>query len=174
MGAEPVVELLAGELAHQHHGVSNRPIGAVRVGHAVQGNGNLVQVLLPVNAGGIHKLLVLGHALRRLQVLVHEGADGPDVDVQDTVGLGKQACGLGRSLGAQEDSAREQQDDSGDNEQRSSGASGHLILTVGLNGRQDYGITPGVLRCGTVWRRCVSTASRAPAPDLRRDGPRRR
>ncbi len=75
MGFEPVVEALAGELADQHHGISDRPVGSVGVGHAVQSDGDLVEVALPVNAGGVDKLLVFGRALRRLQVLVQEGAN---------------------------------------------------------------------------------------------------
>ena len=38
-----------------------------------------------------------------LSVLGNEGADGLEIDVDDAVGLGQQARGLGRGLGAQKD-----------------------------------------------------------------------
>ena len=69
----------------------------------MQGDGRLVQIPLPVDAGRIDELLVLGDALGRLQILVQEVAEGLEVDVDDAVGLGKQPRGLGRGLGAQED-----------------------------------------------------------------------
>ena len=103
MGLEPGVEALAGEVADQDHGVGDRTVGAVGVGHAMEGDGHLVQVALPVDARGVNELLVLGDAAGGLDVLVEEGADGLEIDVKDAVGLRQQARGLGRGLGAQED-----------------------------------------------------------------------
>ena len=67
----------------------------------MQGDGDLVEIALPIDAGGVDELLVLGHALGRLELFVEEGAEGGEIDVEDAVGFGKQARGLGRRLGAQ-------------------------------------------------------------------------
>ena len=125
VGVEPCVEPLAGNLAHQHHGVGHRPIGAVGVCHAVQGDGRLVQVALRVDADGVNELLVLRHALGRLQVLVQEGAHRPEVDVNNAVGLGQQARSLRRGLGAQEDGHGQKKQDRGHYPKRSARASVH-------------------------------------------------
>ncbi len=93
----------------------------------MQGDGHLIQVALPVDAGGVDELLVLGHALGRLQVLVEEGADGLEIDVDDAVGLGQQARGLGRRLGAQKDGHGQQNQDRGHDQQRSARASVHAF-----------------------------------------------
>jgi len=59
---------------------------------------HLVEVALPVNAGCVDELLVFGDTLGRLQILVKEGAEGAEVDVDDAVGLGQQACASGGAL----------------------------------------------------------------------------
>src|SRR5208337_2177504 len=92
---------------------------------AMQGDGDLVQVALPVDAGGVDELLVLGDALGRLELLVEEDAERLEVDVDDAVGFRQQAGGLGRSLGAQEDGDGQKGRDSGHYEERSAGASVH-------------------------------------------------
>ena len=125
VGVEPGVEPLAGNLAHQHHRVGHRPVGAVGVAHAVQRDGRLVQVALPVDAGGVDELLVLGLMLGRLHVLVEEDAEGLEVDVDNAVGLGQEARGLGRGLGAQEDGHGQQNQDRGHYPERSARASVH-------------------------------------------------
>ncbi len=125
VGLEPGVEPLACELADEDQGIGDRAIGSVGIGHAMQGDGHLVEVALPVDAGGVDELLILGHALGRLQVLVEEGAEGAEVDVNDAVGLGQQARGFGGSLGAQKDGDGQQDHDPGDDEERSTRASMH-------------------------------------------------
>ena len=122
---EPVVESLAGEFADQNHGVGDRAVGAVGVGHAVQGNGGLIQIALPVNAGGVDKLLIFRDPLRGLHILVQEDADGLEVDEEDAVGFGKKTGGFRRGLGAQKDSQGQQQQDCGYDPERSAGASMH-------------------------------------------------
>ena len=59
-----------------------------------------------------------------------------EVGAGNTLGLGKQAGGLGRGLGAQEDGHGQKNHDRGQNPERSAGASVHW-------GRQAYRITPG-------------------------------
>ncbi len=108
MGIEPGVEALAGDFANEHHGVGDGAVGAVGVGHAVQRDGYLVDIAFPVDSGGVDELLVFGHAVGRLQVLVKKGADGLEVDVDNTVGFGQKACGLGRRFGAQKDGHAQQ------------------------------------------------------------------
>ena len=134
---KPGVEPLAGELAHQHHGVGDQAVGAVGVGHAVQRDGRLVQVALPVDAGGVDELLVIGDALGRLQILVEEGADGPEVDVNDAVGLGQQPRGFRRGFGAQEDGHGQKKQDRGHNEERSARASVHGAVRNTLTPREE-------------------------------------
>ncbi len=126
MGVEPVVEPLAGKLAHQDHGISNWPVGAVGVRHSVQGDGDLVEVALPVDAGGVDELLVFGDAAGRLEVFVQEGANGLEVDIENAVGFREQAGSLRRGLGAQEDGEGQQEQDRDQYPERSSGASVHL------------------------------------------------
>ena len=126
MGVEPGVEALAGDLAHEHHRICDGAVGAIGVRHAVQGDGHLIQVALPVDSGGVDELLVLGHALGRLQVLMKEGADGLEIDVDDAVGLGQQARGLGRRFGAQKDGQGQQKQDRGHDKERIARASLHL------------------------------------------------
>ena len=125
MRVEPVVQLLARQLAHQHHRVSHRPVRSVRVRHPVQGNRYFIQVLLPVNPGCVHEILVLGHPLRRLQVLAKKGMNGLEIDVENPIGLRQQPCCLRRSLRAQEHRNRQQQHYSRNNKKRSSSPSGH-------------------------------------------------
>jgi hypothetical protein len=70
----------------------------------VESDGHLVKIALPVDAGGIDELLVVGGAIGCLQVLeVGEGSDGFEIEVDDAVGLREEAGGLRRGLGAQED-----------------------------------------------------------------------
>ena len=122
---QPAIQLDAGELADQHHGVGDGAIGAVGVLHAVEGDGGLVEVALPVDAGGLDELRVFGHALGRLQVGLEEGAHRAEVDVDDAVGLGQQARGLGRGLGAEKNGQRQQDYDGCDDKKRSAGAPVH-------------------------------------------------
>jgi hypothetical protein len=68
---------------------------------------------------------------------VQEGANGLEVDVDDAVGFGQQACGFRRGLGAQEDSHGQQEQDRGHYPERSAGASVHCGAvrdTVSLGG----------------------------------------
>jgi hypothetical protein len=58
---------------------------------------------------------------------VKEGAEGAEVDVDDAVGLGQQACGFGRSLGTQEHGDGQQEHNPGHNQQRSTRASMHTL-----------------------------------------------
>ncbi len=60
-----------------------------------------------------------------LNLVAGEGADGLEVEVDDAVGLGEQARGLGRGLGAQEDGQSQQDEDCGDDKKRFAGASAH-------------------------------------------------
>ena len=48
-----------------------------------------------------------------------------EVEVDDAVGLGEQARGFGRGLGAQENGQGQQKQDCGDDEERFAGASAH-------------------------------------------------
>ncbi len=116
MRVEPRVQALAGDFADEDHGIGNLPIWPAGVGHAVQGDGHLVEVALGVDADGVNEFLVLGGVLGRLQLFVEEGADGPEIDVDDAVGFGQQARGLGRSFGAQEDCEGHQNQEGGDNQ----------------------------------------------------------
>ena len=100
---KPIVKAPAGDPADQDHGVGDGAVGAVGVGHAMDGDGDLVDVAFPVDAGGVNELLVIGGAIERLEVVVEDGVDGAQIDVNDAVGLGQKASGLGRGLGAQED-----------------------------------------------------------------------
>ena len=67
---------LPGDLADEDHGVGDGAVGAVGVGHAMQGDGHLVDIALGVDADGVNELLVLRNAVGRPEVLVGEGADG--------------------------------------------------------------------------------------------------
>ena len=58
----------------------------------------LVKIPLPVNARRVDELLVLGHMLRRLQLLMEESSHWPQIDVDDAVRLGKQPRRLGKDL----------------------------------------------------------------------------
>jgi hypothetical protein len=58
-------------------------------------------------------------------VEVSESADGAEVDVDDAVRLGQQPRGLGRRLGAEKDSQGQKDQDGGDDEECSAGASTH-------------------------------------------------
>jgi hypothetical protein len=89
VGVEPGVELLAGDLPHQHHRIRHRPVRPAWVCHAVQRDGRLVHVALRVDSNRVNELLVLRHALRRLQVFVKKGPYRIEVDVENAVGLGQ-------------------------------------------------------------------------------------
>ena len=125
VGVEPRVEARAGDSADEDHGVGDRAVGPVGIGHAVQSDGYLVEVALGVDADVVNELLVFRDAVGRLEVIVSEGADGLEVDVNDAVRLGKQARGLGRGLGAQENGEGQQKQDCGDDKKRFTGASRH-------------------------------------------------
>ena len=127
MRIEPGVEALAGDFALEHHRVGDGAVGAVGIGHAVQRDGHLVEVALGIDADGFNELLVLRHTLGRLQVPMEKGADGLKVDVEDAVGLGQQARGLGRRFGAQKNGHGQQNQDCGDDEKRSARASVHAF-----------------------------------------------
>src|SRR6201996_8608087 len=90
ISVQPGVQPLPGQLAGKHHGVSDWAVRAVRIRHAVKGNGCGVKVALPVNAGGIDKLLVLGDALGGLQILAEKCTDRLEIEVDNAVGLGQQ------------------------------------------------------------------------------------
>jgi len=113
MGVKPIVEAGAGDLADQDHGVGDGAVGTVGVRHAVQGDGDLVEVALPIDAGGVDELLVIGDAARGLEVFVEEDADGLEVDEEDAVGLGEETGGFRRSFGAEEDGRGQQQENCG-------------------------------------------------------------
>jgi hypothetical protein len=114
VGVEPGAKALALHFANQHHGVRHRAIGAVGIVHAVHCDGRLLQVALPVDAGGIDERLVVGIVVRRRQVLAKEGADRPEIDVDDAVGLRQQPCGFRGSLGAKKDGHGQEHQDRGD------------------------------------------------------------
>ena len=63
VGVKPGFQALAGQLAGEHHGIGDRTVGTVRIGHAMQGNGDRVEIAFPVDAGRVDKLLVFGDAL---------------------------------------------------------------------------------------------------------------
>ena len=70
-----------------------------------------------------------------------------EVEIDDAVGLGEQARGLRRGLGAQKDGQGQQKQDRGNDEERSSGASAHAameeepsgmsVTLAGCAGRED-------------------------------------
>ena len=65
------------------------------------------------------------NALGRLQALMKKGADGLEIDVDNAVGLGRQARGLGRRFGARKDGHGQQNQDRGHDEERAARASLH-------------------------------------------------
>lgn len=103
MGFKPGVEALAGELADENEGIGDGAVGAVGAGHAMQGYGDLIEIALPIDACGVDELLVLGNARGGLDLLVKEDAERREIEVEDAVGLGQQASGFRRGLGAEED-----------------------------------------------------------------------
>ena len=125
VGVEPRVEALASELAHQDQRIGDGAIWAFRVVYAMDSDGGLVEIAFPVDARSVDKLLVFGHALGRLQVLVKEGANRLEIDVEDAFGLGEQAGGFRRSLGAEEDGHGQSEQDRGHYPKRSAGSSVH-------------------------------------------------
>ena len=69
-------EARAIEAALEHLGVANGAVGAVGVVHAVQREGNGVEVALRIDAGGIDELLVVGatvHGVRSKWVAARSG-----------------------------------------------------------------------------------------------------
>ena len=125
MGLKPGIEPLAGKIAYQHHGIADRAVGAVGVLHAMQGDGNLVQVAFPINPGGVDKLLIFRHALRRLHVFVQKGSHRLEVDVENAVRLRQQPRRLWRSLGAEINGRGQKKQDRGQYPERSARASVH-------------------------------------------------
>jgi hypothetical protein len=93
----------------------------------MEGDGDLIDVALGVDADVVNELLVLGDAVRRRELLVRESADGLEIELDHPIGFREQASGLRRGLGAQEDGEGQQNQDCGDDEERSSGASGHSV-----------------------------------------------
>ena len=65
--------------------------------------GGGVEVAFGHDAGGIDEVLVVRAAGDLGAVEVGDGAEGPEVGVDDGVGFGEQARGLGRSGFAQDD-----------------------------------------------------------------------
>lgn len=100
-GVEVLGEADAVEAADEDLGVGDRAVGTVGIGHAVEGEGDGVQVALGDDAGGVDELLEVRAALDRGLVEVGDGADGLEIDVDDGVGFGQQASCFGRSLGAE-------------------------------------------------------------------------
>ncbi len=98
---EVLGEAHAVEAADEDLGVGDGAVGAVGVGHAVEGEGDGVEVALGDDAGGVDEVLEVGAALDGGLVEVGDGADGLEVDVDDGVGLGEQARGFRRSVGAE-------------------------------------------------------------------------
>ena len=66
---KPSVEARAGDSADQDHGVGDGAVGAVGIGHAMDGDGHLVEVALGVDADGVNKLLISGTRSGGLKLL---------------------------------------------------------------------------------------------------------
>ena len=98
---EVLGEAHAVEAADEDLRVGDGAVGAVGVGHAMEGEGNGVEVTLGDDAGGVDEVLEVGAALDGGLVEVGEGADGLDVDEDDGVGLGEEPRGFRGSVGAE-------------------------------------------------------------------------
>jgi hypothetical protein len=116
--AEVVGEAGAVEAALEDLGVGDGAVGAVGIVHAVQGEGCGVEVALGDDAGGVDEVLVVGAAGDGCAVEVGGEAHGPEVGVDDGVGLGQEAGDLGRGVLAQPDSNDEAGDQRQHQEQR--------------------------------------------------------
>src|SRR5580658_132237 len=91
----------------------------------MQSDGHLVEVSLPINAGGVNELLVLGDSARRFEFLVQEGSNGFEVEIENAVGFGKQASSLWRRFRAEKHSHGQKNQDRGEYPERSAGTSVH-------------------------------------------------
>ncbi len=87
-GGEVLGEANAVEAADEDFGKGDGAVGAVGVGHAVEGEGDGVEVALGDDAGDVDEVLEVGAALEGSFVEVGGGADGLEVEEDDGVGLG--------------------------------------------------------------------------------------
>ena len=102
-GGEVTGEALAVEAAFEDLGVADGTVGAVGIVHAMEREGGVVEVALGHNAGGIDEALVVRAARDLGAVEMSDGAQRPEVGVDDGVGFREQARGLRRCGFAQED-----------------------------------------------------------------------
>ncbi len=122
---EPGGDASSVEPADEDHGVGDGAVGSVGVGHAMESDGGLVEVALPIKAGRVEELLVFGRAEDGLEPGAKDGAERLEVDVEDAVGLREQAGRLGRSLEAQKDGESNEREDGDDDPEHSASATEH-------------------------------------------------
>ncbi len=143
-GVEILREADAVEAADEDFGVGDRAIGAVGVGHAVEGEGDGVEVALGDDAGGVDEVLEVGAALDGGLVEVGDGTDGLEIEEDDGVGFGEKARGFRGSVGAEiERHCKDAEKEDGD-EQRDQRAFAHVPLW-GEGGRPREGVPVGCM-----------------------------
>jgi hypothetical protein len=124
-GGEVGGEADAVKAAGEDFGVGDGAVGAMGVCHAVQGEGDGVEVALGDDAGGVDEVLEVRCAGNGGLVEVGGGADGFQVEEDDGVGLGEQAGGLRRCLGAKVEHETEGGEDGEGDEERDGCAFAH-------------------------------------------------
>ena len=119
------------EVPDEDFGEGDGAVGAGGVGHLVEAEGDGVEVALEEDAGGVDELLVLGGVGDGFGVEVGGESDGPDVGVDDAVGLGEEAGGAGGGeVSGVEGQAREDEEEEG-GEEEGAGAGSDLVLLGG-------------------------------------------
>ncbi|ACO33332.1 hypothetical protein ACP_2911 [Acidobacterium capsulatum ATCC 51196] len=161
-------ELAAVEVTFKDLGVGDRPIGSVGRGHALEGEGHLIEIALEDDAGGLDEFLVLRAGRDRIAVKVRGGAQGREVDVDDAVGFRQQPRDLWRGFGSKVNRSGEQEQNGGHNGNGDPGApsshGNHHLIQSGPRERQKHGrrASQQVRREGRVAccdsRACVCTA----------------
>ena len=115
--------------------VGHRAVGACGVVHAVQGKGGGVQVALRVDSGGVDELLKLRAARDGRALQVGGGAQRPQVEIDDGVGLRQQPRDLRRSMFAQPHGGNQRQDQHQHQKQRVQRPFPHHALFLYANRR---------------------------------------
>ena len=123
--SEIAVETLAVDMADENFREGQRSVGAQGVGHAMDGEGRLVQVALELKTGGVDESLIRGIVRDGVLIEMRMRAQRPQIEIDDAIGLGKQAGRFGRSLFSQKRREREQQNDDYNGEDGRLGAPSH-------------------------------------------------
>ena len=125
-GGEVGGEALGVEAPEEDLGEGDAAVGAGGVGDAVEGEGDLVEIALEEDSRGVDEVLVVGRVGDGFAVEVGGEADGLQVGVDDSVGLGQETGGAGGGFLVQDCGRDDHGEDEQEKRQPGARALGHV------------------------------------------------